>query len=326
MKPLDSYDDANFLATTGTGEKVVVKVHNGADSAPGPREYIEATNACMGHLIAKGIHVNTPLRNKDGAESTIVRLPAAPVTWRMLAELSHHVAQGAAEQLEHVLRVLTYVEGTLMCDAAHTADMLRDLGRLMGACRNWWRGFHRIRAGRRGTAGVHTPGHRAHASVGHGADALSAVVCRVRCRRSPARHGAAGARNCGGVRYWHAFQVMARFEAEFVPLAASLPSGLIHNDGNDHNVVLDNQQRVTGIIDLGDMTCSPYVVELAVAIAYGAHIVSAVPHDPAQHCWTSRTWCRQRAQCGRGSRRCCRCRRRSDPCCICWCVRGWRSR
>ena len=72
-------------------------------------------------------------------------------------------------------------------------------------------------------------------------------------------------------------QVIDRFEAEFVPLAPSLPTGLIHNDGNDHNIVMDDQLRVAGIIDLGDMTCSPYVVELAVAITYGSLFKTAHP-------------------------------------------------
>ena len=65
------------------------------------------------------------------------------------------------------------------------------------------------------------------------------------------------------------FQVINQFETVFLPLVPQLPKGLIHNDGNDHNIVLDDHEDVIGIIDLGDMTVSPYVVELAVTITYG---------------------------------------------------------
>jgi Ser/Thr protein kinase RdoA (MazF antagonist) len=58
---------------------------------------------------------------------------------------------------------------------------------------------------------------------------------------------------------------------------AMLRQGVIHNDANDHNVlVADDASRVTGLLDLGDAVWSVVVNELAVAAAYAA----LDAHDP----------------------------------------------
>ena len=53
---------------------------------------------------------------------------------------------------------------------------------------------------------------------------------------------------------------------------SSLPSVAIHNDVNDHNILVDaslpEHARVTGLIDLGDMCAAPRICDLAVAGAY----------------------------------------------------------
>ena len=81
---LDSYDDANFLAHTATG-KYVVKVHNGADSAPGTRGFSDAMNLCMAHLTSHGIYVNHPVLNTQQLMSTVVKLPVAHVRVYLLS-------------------------------------------------------------------------------------------------------------------------------------------------------------------------------------------------------------------------------------------------
>jgi len=52
----------------------------------------------------------------------------------------------------------------------------------------------------------------------------------------------------------------------------ALPAAAIHNDVNDHNVLVSGslleRARVTGIIDFGDMCAAPRVCELAIACAY----------------------------------------------------------
>jgi hypothetical protein len=62
-----------------------------------------------------------------------------------------------------------------------------------------------------------------------------------------------------------------RLQATLRPVIDELPRSLIHNDANDHNVLVDpERQSVTGFLDFGDMVHSPTVNEAAVAAAYAA--------------------------------------------------------
>jgi 4-aminobutyrate aminotransferase-like enzyme/Ser/Thr protein kinase RdoA (MazF antagonist) len=61
------------------------------------------------------------------------------------------------------------------------------------------------------------------------------------------------------------------FERVTVPRLGSLRTGVIHNDPNDHNVIVretGDGPRVAGLIDLGDAVHSYTVGELAIGIAY----------------------------------------------------------
>ena len=62
--------------------------------------------------------------------------------------------------------------------------------------------------------------------------------------------------------------ILQRFVSETAPRLANAPRQVIHNDANDHNVLLDAQGCVNGLIDFGDMVYSYRVAEVAVACAY----------------------------------------------------------
>ena len=62
-----------------------------------------------------------------------------------------------------------------------------------------------------------------------------------------------------------------RFAEQVLPLAPRLRSALIHNDGNDHNVVFragEHGPEISGLIDFGDMVHSWIACGLAVGIHY----------------------------------------------------------
>jgi 4-aminobutyrate aminotransferase-like enzyme/Ser/Thr protein kinase RdoA (MazF antagonist) len=70
---------------------------------------------------------------------------------------------------------------------------------------------------------------------------------------------------------------LCRFEAEVVPVLPRLRTSVIHNDGNDFNVLVSNMVRtagvpwsreVSGIIDFGDLLHSCTVCDPGVAAAY----------------------------------------------------------
>ena len=45
---------------------------------------------------------------------------------------------------------------------------------------------------------------------------------------------------------------------------------IIHNDGNDQNIIINSSRKIAGIIDFGDMIYSYRVLEPAVSMAYVA--------------------------------------------------------
>ncbi|MGI2033244.1 phosphotransferase [Rhizobium panacihumi] len=60
------------------------------------------------------------------------------------------------------------------------------------------------------------------------------------------------------------------FETEIVPVMASLPAQVIHNDFNMENILVDPDRpdEITGIIDFGDMVFAPVLFDVGVAAAY----------------------------------------------------------
>jgi 4-aminobutyrate aminotransferase-like enzyme/Ser/Thr protein kinase RdoA (MazF antagonist) len=63
--------------------------------------------------------------------------------------------------------------------------------------------------------------------------------------------------------------VLDRYDREVLPRLAHLRRSVIHSDGNDFNILVDAaEQRVTGVVDFGDMVASRLVYEPAIAMAY----------------------------------------------------------
>lgn len=58
-----------------------------------------------------------------------------------------------------------------------------------------------------------------------------------------------------------------QFEHHIKPVLPRLRKSIIHSDANEWNVLV-NQNKVTGIIDFGDLVYSPLVNELSIALAY----------------------------------------------------------
>jgi 4-aminobutyrate aminotransferase-like enzyme/Ser/Thr protein kinase RdoA (MazF antagonist) len=92
-------------------------------------------------------------------------------------------------------------------------------------------------------------------------------------------------------------RLIGEFDLRVAPLLAGLPRSAIHGDLNDHNVLVggwedveSRDQRVTGIVDFGDMVHSYRVGDLAIAMAYamlGSHdpliVASAMAAGYAGH-------------------------------------------
>jgi len=61
------------------------------------------------------------------------------------------------------------------------------------------------------------------------------------------------------------------YQTQTMPVLSQLPQGIIHNDANDYNLLVDDisaPTKITGLIDFGDMVHSHIINELAIACAY----------------------------------------------------------
>ena len=61
-----------------------------------------------------------------------------------------------------------------------------------------------------------------------------------------------------------------QYEQIVLPITSKLRKALIHNDGNDHNVLVNELGETCGIIDFGDIVYTYIVCEPAVCMAYVA--------------------------------------------------------
>jgi Ser/Thr protein kinase RdoA (MazF antagonist) len=143
-------------------------------------------------------------------------------------------------------RLLTWLPGEPLASiapAARSPELVRDLGRVMGRTAAALIGFD------------HPAAHR---PFQWSADQALGVIAAHASAVTDAGRAA----------------LLASWQRRLAPLAAVLPvlrHGVIHNDANDHNVlVADDGASISGLLDLGDAIWSPLVTELAVAAAYAA--------------------------------------------------------
>ena len=61
---------------------------------------------------------------------------------------------------------------------------------------------------------------------------------------------------------------LQEYEKNIVPISHELNMAVIHNDGNDHNVIVNKDNRAHGIIDFGDMVHTYIICEPAICLAY----------------------------------------------------------
>jgi 4-aminobutyrate aminotransferase-like enzyme len=135
--------------------------------------------------------------------------------------------------------VLTYLDGDVLADVAHTDSVLQELGSFVGRTVRALQGFG------------HPAAHR---------DLLWSL------RDAQRIESYLGCVADDELRELVAYFI-DRYRRLVMPQFDALPAQVIHNDANDHNVLVVDG-RVAGLIDFGDMLFGPRVCELAVAMAY----------------------------------------------------------
>ena len=174
--------------------------------------------------------------------------PAAALVPRVVRTPAgeHHTEDG-----DRIARALTWLPGTVWADAPPAPpERLRSLGAAVARVDAALAGFDHPHLARP---------LRWNLATAAGQRELLAHVT------DPERRGLAAA-------------VLDRFAERVAPALATLPAQAIHNDANDRNVLVDGD-RVTGLLDFGDLCRAPRICGLAVAAAYAvAAGPRALPH------------------------------------------------
>ena len=167
------------------------------------------------------------------------QLPVATIDGREMLDVGRDGAPTLA-------RLLTWLPGRPLATIAPSArsdELLHDLGRMMGRVATALGPFD------------HPAAHREF-------------------QWSPERGLAVIAAHAPAVDDPDRAALLARWAERLVALDETMPGlrhGVIHNDANDHNVLIDDDDRwVAGLLDFGDVVHSVVVAELAVAAAYAA--------------------------------------------------------
>jgi len=165
----------------------------------------------------------------------------------------------AADGTTRLARLLSYVPGLLLADVApHMPELLSSLGAFFGR-------------------------------LDHGLSALSLPALQRELHWDLQRAGSVIDRHAALIRDPTKLALVRhfrqRFETIVAPVLPTLRQSLIHNDGNDYNILVTRSasgETVTGIIDFGDMVETATVIEPAVAAAY-AILGKANPLAAAAH-------------------------------------------
>lgn len=240
---LDGYDDRNFKVHIEGGTLVLLKAHNGVDSAfP---NLIEAQASLLAQLEEVGLPFETPRpyrttdRAKEGEEAT-----------EFVVRPTLSVARGEPRPI--ALRVTSFVDGEIM-----SAEALQDHPRLA----------HRLGAtvATLGDALASTPlGQAEEGPNGLVRPNLIWDLARFSELRSYAQAYLEGSRQA------LVLSVIDHFDEVVTRDSGDFPRAIIHGDFNNGNLIVGDTDsgHITGVIDFGDTVWSYRVAEVAIALAY----------------------------------------------------------
>ncbi len=225
---LPSERDQNFHLTCLTGEQFVLKVANATERV----EVLEFQNRVMMHIAG----------NKDRLEQGVV---AAPEVCTSISG-GQIIPVDGLDGAKHFVRLLTYLPGKPFARVRpHDAYLLTDLGRFFGSLDRILADFDHPAA--------HQDFHWDFKNAGRVVNSYIGLI------DDPVKRDL--------VKRW-----LNRFQTSVEPQLQDLPVSVIHNDANDYNVLVEPhgkwRNRVSGVIDFGDMVFSYTIGEVAIACAY----------------------------------------------------------
>jgi len=218
IRPLVSERDQNFALSTADGTRYVLKISNDAEQF----QVIDFQNQALLHAAKRDASIPLP---------------------RVIPSLDgqlHCSVERAGKA--HFVRVLSWLDGSILHHAAASPDLAHRLGRLLARLGVAFQGFDH--------PGSNPPSLWDMKRAAGLADLMVHV-------EEP------------GLRRLIS-QTLEKFVSGVKPVLDTLRTQVIHNDMNPGNVLMDKSQpdQISGLIDFGDLTRSPLIIDLAVAASY----------------------------------------------------------
>jgi len=218
VHPLVSERDQNFRLDARDGKRYTLKISNDAEQL----QVIDFQN-----------HALLYIENHDAS------LPLPRVIPDLDGQLHCNVRKDCKT---HFVRVLSWVDGTLLHDATANADLANRLGRLLAQLGLALDGFEHPGS---------NPPSLWDMKRAAGLRDLLVYIEEPELRQL-------------------ATQTLDQFDSTVKPTLDILRAQVIHNDMNPGNVLMSKTQPddISGIIDFGDIVKSPLIIDLAIASSY----------------------------------------------------------
>jgi Ser/Thr protein kinase RdoA (MazF antagonist) len=220
LKELDSYDDKNYMVQASDGVHYLAKIHNGVESHDflknGTDSSIYFQSAMMEHCNRHDIPTSAPVPTKNGKPSSMVSLPVVSAP---------HSPQNL------VVRLLTWVPGRTMSSLPFLPmESLLDAGRFLGKL-----------------------------------DGELDLMDPEKLKASKRYHAWDGRNTLDLRKYTHCIvderrrvmveSVLDSFQHEIMEPNVKFRTAILQADFNDANILVDEDLKVSGVIDFGDSVC-----------------------------------------------------------------------
>jgi len=165
---------------------------------------------------------------------------ALQVPWMLVGDGENAIMEYDLQSTTYLVRLAHYLPGLLLTDVSQCGSMLHKLGAFLGHLSLAMRGFN------------HSAAHRDFPWDIAQTDFIETHKQYVNQHVETIDH------------------FVELYKKIVLPNNTNLRKSVIHNDGNDHNVLANNDGEIVGIIDFGDMVYSFVACEPAVCMAYVA--------------------------------------------------------
>ena len=210
--------DQNFRLDCDNGRRYIFKISNSAEQP----QFIDFQNRALMYVAEKDASLPVP---------------------RVIPSLDGQIYQSIeSNEKQHIVRVLSWLDGVVLDDLEVNADVANPLGQLLARLGLALDGFD------------HPASNPPSLWDMKRASSLRDLLEYI---DDPQLRSLIG-------------QCLDRFDSRVKPVMETLRTQVIHNDMNLANVLMDEArpEQVSGLIDFGDLVKSPLIFDLAIACSY----------------------------------------------------------